>query len=141
MKKKLYQIALFSFTLTFCFYAHAQVEGLDSLEKKILESVQKGLNKKRGTNYFIDTGDIFKGKSPVDLGAIFKEVDKSLSMAKSMGDIKKIRGGYYKLSTLDSMRGNYKGAYENYKLYTLYRDSLQKKETEKKELEAKMKYE
>ena len=141
MKKKLNQVVLFLFALTFCFYAHAQVEGLDSLEKKILESVQKGLNKKGAAGYFMDTGDIFKMKMPVDLGAIFKQVDKSLSMAKSLGDMNKIRGGYYKLSTLDSMRGNYKGAYENYKLYTLYRDSLQKKETEKKQLEAKMQFE
>jgi C4-dicarboxylate-specific signal transduction histidine kinase len=58
-----------------------------------------------------------------------------------MGDINKVRGRYYDLSKLDSVRGNYRGAYEHYKLYSLYRDSLQKKETEKKELQARMQYE
>ena len=42
---------------------------------------------------------------------------------------------------LDSAQGNYKQAYEHYKLYTLYRDSLIKEETEKKSLQAKMQYE
>ncbi|MGC4035749.1 MAG: ATP-binding protein [Chitinophagaceae bacterium] len=120
---------------------HAQVEGLDSLEKTILESVQKGLEKKGTKNYLGDSIDFLKFKSPVDLDAIFKDLNKTLSTAKSVGDINKLRGGYYKLSTMDSLRGNYKGAYENYKLYTLYRDSLQKKEAEKKELETKMQYE
>ncbi|KAA9042302.1 two-component sensor histidine kinase [Ginsengibacter hankyongi] len=58
-----------------------------------------------------------------------------------MGDIKKLQGGYYELTKLDSTKGNFKQAYEHYKLYTLYRDSLQKQEVEKRQLQAKMQYE
>ncbi|MES1216162.1 MAG: ATP-binding protein [Bacteroidota bacterium] len=133
-------MVLLLFMLTICFYTYAQVEGLDSLDKKIIEAVRQGLEKKGAGNYF-DTSDIFKGKPAVDFRSLVKEIDNGLALAKSMGDYNKIRGGYYKLSALDSMRGNDKGAYENYKLYTLYRDSLQKKETERKELEAKMQFE
>src|ERR1700741_4904446 len=115
----------------------------DSLQKVILESVQKGFNKGKGvlSDSFFDSLKMFSGKSPVNLDEMFKELDKELRMAKSKGDIDKLGDGYYNLSALDSMRGNYRGAYENYKLYTLYRDSLQKKETENRERQAKMQYE
>jgi serine phosphatase RsbU (regulator of sigma subunit)/Tfp pilus assembly protein PilF len=43
-----------------------------------------------------------------------------------------IRDSYYSLSKLDSANKNYKGAYENYKIFTLYRDSLENNEKEKK---------
>jgi len=117
------------------FNASAQVPNVDSLEKTILESVRKGLEKGKVSNSYFDTSKFFKGKSPVDLDRLFKEIDKDVRIAESKGDIDKAEDGYHDLSKLDSMRGNYKGAYENYKLYTLYRDSLQKKETEKRELQ------
>ena len=114
---------------------------IDSLQKKILESVQQKLDKGGVSKSFFDTSKFSLGNFTTNLDQIFKEVNKSVAKAKSMGDINKLRGGYYNLSTLDSMRGNYRGAYENYKLYTLYRDSLQKQEIEKRELQAKMQYE
>jgi two-component system, NtrC family, sensor kinase len=141
MKKIIYKITLLSLILGYSFSANAQVPGVDSLQNKILQSVQKMLKEKGVSKYYNDTNYLPNGKSPGDLTLIFKEMNKNISMAKSMGDIGKVRGGYFKLSTIDSMRGNYKGAYENYKLYTLYRDSLQKKETEQKELQAKMQFE
>ena len=121
--------------------ASGQVPDVDSLQKAILESVKKSLDNKALTNPYFDTSKIFKGKSPVDLDKIFREINKDLRLAKSHGDIDKVENGYHHLSKLDSLRGNYKGAYENYKLYSLYRDSLQKKETEKRELQAKLQYE
>ena len=75
---------------------------------------------------------------PLDFKKLFDGINKEIAAARSAGDIGNVSKGYGKLSTLDSVRGNYKGAYENYKLYAAYRDSLQKKEFEKKELQAKM---
>jgi two-component system, NtrC family, sensor kinase len=139
IKARLFCIPIFLFTISYSFKAHAQIN-IDSLQKSILESVQQKLDKKGVPKSYLDT-NILKSHSPVDLNQIFTELNKSLAIAKSMGDVNKLKGGYYNLSAIDSMRGNYKGAYENYKLYALYRDSLQKKETEKKELQAKMQYE
>ena len=140
MKLKLHFIPILILASVCSFGALGQIN-IDSLQKTILKSLQQKFDKEGAPRSFFDTSKIFSGKNPVNLGQIFKEVNKTLATAKLMGDTGKLRSGYYSLSTLDSMRGNYKGAYENYKLYTLYRDSLQKKETEKKELQAKMQYE
>jgi C4-dicarboxylate-specific signal transduction histidine kinase len=114
---------------------------MDSLQKKILESVKQGLSKGTFSDSFLDSSKLFSDKSPVNLDRMFKELNKGLSIAKSQGDISRMGHGYYSLSALDSMRRNYKGAYENYKLYSLYRDSLQRMESENRELQAKMQYE
>jgi two-component system, NtrC family, sensor kinase len=79
--------------------------------------------------------------SPQQFNAMFDKMNKGLAMAKQMGDLNKIQGGYYNLTRLDSTRGNYKQALEHYKLYSLYRDSLAKEQNEKKALQAKMQYE
>jgi signal transduction histidine kinase len=140
-KMKLFHIPLLLSALSYSFSGRAQPSGMDSLSKKILESVQQKLDKHGVPKSYFDTSNIFFGQTPEEFNRAFDELNKGLSIAKSRGDINKLRRGYFNLSTLDSMRGNYKGAYENYKLYALYRDSLQKKETEKRELQAKMQYE
>ena len=48
---------------------------------------------------------------------------------------------YASLSILDSVRGNYKQAFKDYKMYILYRDSLVNEENSKKILQSKMQYE
>src|SRR5690348_13888098 len=125
----------------YSFKAFSQVPNIDSLQKKILESVQQKLDKEGVSKSFLDSLKQSSGKLPVNLNELLKEVNQNLAKAKLVGDINKLKGGYYNLSALDSVRGNYKGAYENYKLYALYRDSLEKKETEKRELQARMQYE
>ena len=126
-------------TSGYSFKTFSQVN-TDSLEKAILNSVQQKYGREKSTNVYFDSSKFLNNLSG-NLDKIFDEVNKSVTKAKSMGDMGKVKGGYYNLSTLDSMRGNYRGAYENYKLYSLYRDSLQQKETEQKELQAKMQYE
>jgi len=135
MKAESYYIMVLITVFGFSFKASAQVPNVDSLQKAILESVQKGLKNGNVSDSYFDTSKLFKGQSPVDLDRLFKEIGKEVRIAESKGDIDKAEDGYRHLSKLDSMRGNYKGAYENYKLYALYRDSLQKKETEKRELQ------
>lgn len=114
--------------------AYSQVN-IDSLEKSILESV-KGLDDDLFTGPYFDTSKLFSGKKlPLNLDEMFRQLDKRLRTAKLQGKIEEVEDGYRGLSRLDSMRGNYKGAYENFKLYSLYRDSLQKKEAETKALQ------
>ena len=140
MREKLLYIFILIITWGCSCKTFGQVN-MDSLEKKILNSVQKQLDESGASKYIPDSAKIFSGKHPAELDQLFKEFNKGIEVAKSMGDIKKLTGGYHELSAIDSVRGNYRGAYENYKLYTLYRDSLQKKETEQKELKAQMQYE
>jgi signal transduction histidine kinase len=111
----------------------------DSLERAILQSLDQQLDEHKFPKSFLDTLKLPSSSyMPVDFKKLFENVNKEISAARSAGDIYNLTKGYNKLSSLDSIRGNYKGAYENYKLYAAYRDSLQKKEFEKKELQARM---
>jgi len=141
MIRSIYCVLALIIVSGYSFKAFSQVPNIDSLQKKILESVQQKLDKEGVSKSFLDSLKQSSGKLPVNLNELLKEVNQNLAKAKLVGDINKLKGGYYNLSALDSVRGNYKGAYENYKLYALYRDSLEKKETEKRELQARMQYE
>jgi class 3 adenylate cyclase/TolA-binding protein len=66
---------------------------------------------------------------------------KALKIAKEIGDKDLLQSLYFSLSQSDSTRGNYKGAYENHKLYILYRDSLFNEENTKKTVQTQMQYE
>jgi len=118
-----------------------QMPNIDSMQQSIMKSLKQKLKKEGVSDAFLDSGKLFNGKLPAHLDQWLNDINHTLEKAKSTGDIGKLRGGYYNLSAIDSMQGNYRGAYENYKLYTLYRDSLEKQETEKRELQAKMQYE
>jgi len=69
-----------------------------------------------------------------NLGEVFTELkqynkansflDKSIVIAKSNGDRECLKNAYIALTKLDSLTGNYKGAFENYHNYIAYRDSL-----------------
>ena len=111
MKQRINYILLLIGGFGLSFKAFNQIPNSDSLQKVILESVKKGFDKRAFSNSFFDTSKLFSGKSPLDLDKIFKQVDKELGIAKSKGDINKMGDGYHHLSTLDSLRGNYKGAY------------------------------
>jgi two-component system NtrC family sensor kinase len=154
MKMRLYKIPVLIFPLMCLLTTHAQNNITDSLQKKILESVQKELDNKKGIPGLdkgipgldkaipgLDFDSTIMFGTRKQLEAAFESMNKALAVAKEMGDLKKLQGGYYNLTKLDSTTGNYKKAYEHYKLYTLYRDSLTKEENEKKALQARMQYE
>lgn len=69
----------------------------------------------------------------------FLERSKSLSIA--IGYQTAVRKSYGMLAYLDSSTGNFRGAFENYKTYILYRDSIYNKENDKKILQAQIQYE
>jgi adenylate cyclase len=66
---------------------------------------------------------------------------KGLLLAKEIGIKTTIQDSYLSLARADSVQGNYNKAYENYKLYILYRDSIANKENTEKIVQQKMQYE
>jgi two-component system, NtrC family, sensor kinase len=66
---------------------------------------------------------------------------KSLQLSKITNIKEIIKESYKSLSELDSAQQKFKQAYEHYKMYMLYRDSLSNQETAKKLLQSKMQYE
>ncbi|WP_166666214.1 hybrid sensor histidine kinase/response regulator transcription factor [Myroides indicus] len=70
-----------------------------------------------------------------------KHFDKALILSQEIGQKELIADIYYNYSLVDNTLGNYKDAYENYKQYIVYRDSLVNQENEKKSLEVSMGYE
>jgi hypothetical protein len=52
-----------------------------------------------------------------------------------------IRSGYHILSSLDSIEGNFKEGFANFKKYILYSDSLNNEENTRKTVQAQMQYE
>ena len=86
-----------------------------------------------------------------NLGKVYIELHKTkeaqdylkqaLQLSKEIGSKDFIKSSYVSLSVLDSAMGNYKAAFEDYKLSIIYRDSLNNEETQKKSLQASMQYE
>ena len=66
---------------------------------------------------------------------------KSLELLYEIGAKESIKGCYHILSVLDSAKANYKGAYENYKMFVLYRDSIDNEISRKKTIQSQMTYE
>ena len=70
-----------------------------------------------------------------------KYLNSELVLAQSIGTKEWIKSAYFCLSELDSSSGNFKSAYENYKMFIIYRDSLNNEENTKKTVQAQMNYE
>ena len=66
--------------------------------------------------------------------------EKTLQIAKKTNQKGLFEDVYYSLSVIDTLSQNYKQAYEHYKLYIVYRDSLTNEETTKKAVQANMQY-
>jgi tetratricopeptide (TPR) repeat protein len=63
---------------------------------------------------------------------------KALILAKEIGYLDNLEKTYEILTLLDEAKGNYKGAYENHKLFIQYRDSLDNEETRKQTIQSQM---
>lgn len=67
--------------------------------------------------------------------------DSSLIINKELGAKLNLRQVYSAFSTIDSAEGNYAEAVKNYKLYTIYRDSISNEENTRKMLSEQLSYE
>ena len=66
---------------------------------------------------------------------------KSVQLAKEIGIKATIQDSYLSLAHMDSALGNYRNAFENHKMYIIYRDSIANKENTEKIVQQKMQYE
>jgi len=76
-----------------------------------------------------------------NFNAARKYLNQGLKLSFELGNKSGIGSTYDLLSQLDSSENKYKGAYENYKLYIRYRDSLLNEENRKKTMETHLQYE
>jgi len=67
--------------------------------------------------------------------------DSSLALSKKLGFPENIRNAEGMLSEIDSAGGNFYGAFEHYKQFIIYRDSISNKETRKAGIKNQLKYE
>lgn len=87
---------------------------------------------------YIDAGNInIKLNKPVEARQFLQ---KSVEISKQLNDKNSLANAYGNLSYLGDRQGNYKQAYEYYKLYTLYRDSVDNIEISKKFMQAQLKH-
>jgi signal transduction histidine kinase len=70
-----------------------------------------------------------------------KHLQQALALSKELGLRTLIKSSYNNLAKADSALFNYKGAYEHYKMFISYRDSISNEESEKKSLQTVMQYE
>ncbi|MBC7695780.1 MAG: tetratricopeptide repeat protein [Burkholderiales bacterium] len=66
--------------------------------------------------------------------------EKAKNFAKNIGEKEILRETYHGLAELDSVLGNFKGAYINHLLYISYRDSLDNEESRKQTIQNQMTY-
>ena len=87
---------------------------------------------------FGNIGELYIGQKKFKEAKDF--IDKSLSIAKEIRDKVRCQDDYSHYSELDSTLGNYKAAFEHYKMYIIYRDSLFNEENTKKTVQTEMNY-
>lgn len=102
--------------------------------------IQEEMGDKEGiavSNYNIGTVHLEDGKAQLAREWLMK----GLQLAKEIGIKTTIQDSYLSLSQADSTLGNYTNAYDNYKMYIIYRDSITNKENTEKILQQKIQYE
>lgn len=101
--------------------------------------IQEAVGENSGTaNICNNIGNVCVKRRQFDLAKSY--LDRAKRILTKSGNKKYLRGTYNALTKLDSAKGNYKGAYENYKLFILYRDSLNNEESQRKTIQSQMNY-
>jgi signal transduction histidine kinase len=67
-------------------------------------------------------------------------LNKSLQLGKELGSKEVMKNSYNGLSEADSLQGNWREAYENHKLFIVYRDSLLNEENTQKITQSQMNF-
>jgi two-component system NtrC family sensor kinase len=121
----------------------ARTKFLDA-EKNCLEALQVFESKEVGSvtgkvNSYISLGRIYTQLKQLDKARSYLE--KCLALAKATGNKFEMRDSYLGFARVDSIEGDYAAAFENYKLFVLYRDSMSNQETTRKTLSTKQQYE
>lgn len=114
-------------------YAEALKNHLASLELKEQIGDRMGI-----ADSYNNIGEAYFGMKK------FSEANQSfnnaLSLSKKIGSKDIIKKSYAGLAQLDSATGNWEGAYQNYRLFTVYRDSLVNDQSSRKIIQMQMQY-
>lgn len=65
---------------------------------------------------------------------------KALQLSRKIGSKESIENSYMGLSKADSLSGDFKNAYTNYRMYIIYRDSILNEESKEKSMQANLQY-
>lgn len=84
-------------------------------------------------------GSIYRKLNQLSIAKDYLE--KGLQESLKLGRVDNLELSYSQLAKLDSMQGNYQQAYQHYKLYTMYRDSLTNQAKTRNLLQVKAQYE
>ena len=110
--------------------------------KNLLSSlkIEEEIDDKEGmAGSYINLGDIYSKQNKIaEAKSCF---EKTLQLSLQMGIKELIRDSYSNLTDIDSITGNYKAAFQHFKFYIAYRDSLNNEETQKKSMQSAMQYE
>lgn len=104
--------------------------------KKIYESI----NNERGIMYLYGNIGIVYGKLK-KLNEASKWLNKAIELSRQANDLFQSQICYLNLAQIDSMNGDYKSAYKNYKNYVVCKDRLLNEENSKKTVQIQMQYE
>ncbi len=100
---------------------------------KIREETQ---NKEGIASSLANIGDVYMNSNRYKQGK--ETLLKAVDIAREIGAKMILRSAYISLSHLDSLMGDVNGSFENYKLYILYRDSIDNEETRRKTIQSQM---
>lgn len=116
-------------------YSRKLEEALKSYYSSL--EIEEAMGDKAGiASTCINIGNVFVKKKDYKKGGEYFMRAKELSV--DIGYKEFLKATYRALTELDSAKGDYKGAYENHKLFVLYRDSLDNEETRKKTIQSQM---
>ena len=107
-------------------------------ELKALAIFHKVGNKEGIAHNYANIGCVFIEMKKYPEAKIY--LDSALVLSKQIGEVYDMRSTYNYLATLDSATGDYKTAYNNYKKYIFYRDSLVNEANTKKTVQAEMNF-
>ena len=107
--------------------------------QKALEIKEKLGEKNGAALLYNNIGEVYQKQGK--LNEALKYDSKGLSLALEIGAKDLIEDAYLDLSVIDSAMNNFKGAYENHKLYMLYNDSIFNIEKQKNITALQMNYE
>lgn len=86
----------------------------------------------------INIGNAYTGEKKIEKAAQF--LNTALQIAKELKNLEQIKSCYSGLADLDSIQGNFKSAFQNYKNFIFYRDSINNEENTKSAVSLQMKY-
>lgn len=101
--------------------------------------IMKELEDKRGlASAYISIGGIYIIEKNFSEASHY--LNQGLELSKEIGNVESMKSSYENLSKLDSARGDYRKALQDYKLSIFYRDSLVNNENSKKILQQQLQY-